>query len=42
MYTLQPFLYINLYLQEFSVVIPDREADEIQSVDQGVYPFHVT
>jgi hypothetical protein len=30
-------LYNNLYLQEFSIVIPDVEADEIQSVGQGVY-----
>ena len=42
MYALQRFLYSNLYLQEFSIVIPDAEADEIQTVDQGVYPFHVT
>ena len=29
----------NLYLQEFAIVIPDAEADEIQTVDQGVYFF---
>ena len=40
-YTLQRCLY-NLYLQEFSIVIPDVEADEIQTVGQGVYSFHVT
>ena len=40
-YTLRRYLY-NLYLQEFSIVIPDVEADEIQTVGQGVYSFHVT
>lgn len=42
MYALQIFLYNNLYLQEFCIVIPDEEADEILTVDQGVYPFHFT
>jgi hypothetical protein len=41
MYALQHFLYNNHYLQEFSIVIPDVEADQIESVNQGVYPFHV-
>lgn len=42
MYALQHFLCNNLNLQEFGIVIPDAEADEIQTVDQGVYSFHVT
>lgn len=42
MYAPQCFLYNNLHLQEFAIVIPDVEADEIQTVGQGVYPFHVT
>lgn len=42
MYALQRFLYNNRYLQEFSIVIPDVEADQIESVNQGVYILHVT
>jgi len=36
------FLCNNLYLQEFGILIPDVEADEIQTAEQGMYPFHVT
>ena len=36
-------LYNYIYMQEFSIVIPNVEANGIQSVGQGVfYSFHIT